>query len=160
MRRSSEPVTLHGPRLHARSSSTKAEADATTETREQLMIKVSFCMRRLPHLSREEFQAYWRDKHPMAVPPEAIPVLGVKRYIQVHTLDTDATELVVGPRTGLEEPLDGIAELWVESLDALKRDWSTDKAKEIVQIFFDDEKNFIDWSRSTILVSEEIVVMP
>ncbi len=124
------------------------------------MIKVSFCMRRLPHLSREEFQTYWRDKHPLAVPPEAIPTLGIKRYIQVHTLDTDARELVVGPRTGLEEPLDGIAELWVESIEALERDWSTGEAEQILQAFFEDEKNFIDWSRSTILVSEEIVVIP
>jgi len=124
------------------------------------MIKISFCMRRLPHLSREEFQTYWRDKHPMAVPPDAIPTLGVKRYIQVHTLDTDLRDLVVGPRTGLEDPLDGVAELWVESLEALERDWSTDRAKEILQAFFADEQNFIDWSRSTILVSEELVVMP
>ena len=124
------------------------------------MIKVSFCMRRLPHLSREEFQTYWRDKHPAAVPPEAIPTLGVRRYIQVHTLDTGARDLVVGPRTGLEEPLDGIAELWVESLEALERDWSTPEAEEILRAFFEDEQNFIDWSRSTILVSEEIVVIP
>ncbi|MDA1266716.1 MAG: hypothetical protein O2816_16675 [Planctomycetota bacterium] len=40
--------------------------------------------------------------------------------------------ICVGPRTGLEDPLDGIAELWVESLEALERDWSTDSAKEIV----------------------------
>ena len=124
------------------------------------MIKVSFCMRRLPHLSREEFQTYWRDKHPMAVPADAITTLGVKRYIQVHTLDTPAREIAIGPRTGLEEPLDGIAELWVESLEALERDWSTDKAKETIRAFFADEQNFIDWSRSTILVSEELVVMP
>ena len=39
--------------------------------------------------------------------------------------------------------------------DALARDWSTEKAKETIQIFFDDEQNFIDWTRSTILVSEE-----
>ena len=103
------------------------------------MIKISFCMRRLPSLSREEFQTYWRDKHPAAVPPEAIPALGVKRYVQVHSLDTPARDLVVGPRTGLEEPYDGVAELWVESLDALERDWSTDEAKRMVQIFFDDE---------------------
>ena len=124
------------------------------------MIKISLRMRRQPHLSREEFQTYWRDKHPVAVPPDAIPTLGVKRYVQVHTLDTDARNLVLGPRTGLEEPLDGIAELWVESIEALDRDWSTDKAKETLQAFFEDEKNFIDWSRSTILVSREIVVIP
>ena len=60
----------------------------------------------------------------------------------------------------LEDELDGIADLWVDSLEAIERDWSTDKAKEILQVFFEDEKNFIDWSRSTILVSEELVVIP
>ena len=63
-------------------------------------------------------------------------------------------------REGLEEPLDGVAELWVESLEALERDWSTEDARRILQAFFEDEKNFIDWSRSTILVSREIVVIP
>ena len=72
----------------------------------------------------------------------------------------DARDLVVGPRTGLVEPFDGVAELWVESEDSLRRDWSTEKAKEILQAFFNDEQNFIDWTRSTILVAEELVVMP
>ena len=124
------------------------------------MIKISFCMRRLPRLSREEFLTYWREKHPAAVPPEAISVLGIKRYIQVHTLETPARDLVVGPRQGLEEPLDGIAELWVESLEALERDWSSEQAEGILRAFFEDEQNFIDWSRSTILVSEELVMIP
>ena len=75
------------------------------------MIKLSYLMRRLPHLSREEFQEYWSEKHPSAVGPEAVPTLGIKRYIQVLTLDTDARDLVIGPRTGLVEPFDGIAEL-------------------------------------------------
>lgn len=124
------------------------------------MIKLSYLMRRLPHLSREEFQKYWSEKHPSAVPHEAIPTLGIKRYVQVLPLDTDVRDVVIGPRTGLVEPFDGIAELWVDSLEALERDWSSDQAKEFVQAFFEDEKNFIDWSRSTILVSEENIVMP
>lgn len=124
------------------------------------MIKLSYLMRRLPHLSSEEFQKYWSEKHPSAVGPEAIPTLGVRRYVQVLTLDTDLRDLVIGPRTGLVEPFDGIAELWVDSLEALERDWSTDQAKEFIQAFFEDEQNFIDWSRSTILVSKENVVMP
>jgi hypothetical protein len=51
-----------------------------------------------------------------------------------------------------------MAELWVDSMEALETNWSTDKAKEYIGIFFEDEQNFIDWSRSTILVSEEINV--
>jgi len=128
--------------------------------RDQEMIKISYLMRRLPHLSLEEFQTYWSEKHPRAAPNDAFSTLGVKRYVQVLPLETDASDLVIGPRTGLVEPFDGIAELWVESIEALQRDWSTEKAKEYISIFFEDEQNFIDWTRSTILVSEEKVVMP
>ena len=124
------------------------------------MIKISYLMRRLSHLTREEFQAYWSEKHPQAAPADAFAILGVKRYVQVLPIESEGLDLVVGPRTDLVEPFDGIAELWVESEDALMRDWSTEKAKEYVQIFFTDEKNFIDWSRSTIVVSREVVVMP
>jgi hypothetical protein len=124
------------------------------------MIKIFYLMRRLPHLSLEDFQSYWSEKHPQAAPEDAFSTLGVKRYIQVLPLETEARDLVIGPRTGLVEPFDGIAELWVESIEALETNWSTEKAKEYIKIFFEDEQNFIDWSRSTILVSKENIVMP
>ena len=122
------------------------------------MIRISYLMRRLPNLSLEEFQAYWSEKHPQAAPEDAFAVLGVKRYVQVLPLETDARDDVIGPRTGLEAPYDGIAELWVDDIEAIKRDFSTEKAKEYIEIFFKDEQNFIDWERSTILVSNERVV--
>ena len=124
------------------------------------MIKISYLMRRLSHLSLEEFQSYWSEKHPQAAPADAFSILGVKRYVQVLPLETEARNLVIGPRTGLVEPFDGMAELWVESIEALESNWSTDKAKEYLEIFFKDEQNFIDWNRSTILVSKENIVMP
>ena len=124
------------------------------------MVKISYLMRRLPHLSLAEFQSYWSETHPQAAPEDAFSTLGIKRYVQVLPLETEARNLVIGPRTGLVEPFDGIAELWVESEEALARDWSTAKAKEYIKIFFKDEQNFIDWTRSTILVSKENIVMP
>ncbi|HBQ49001.1 MAG TPA: EthD family reductase, partial [Hyphomonas atlantica] len=48
------------------------------------MIKLTFCLRRLPHLSREEFQVYWREKHAPLVAKHA-EVLGILRYVQNHT---------------------------------------------------------------------------
>jgi len=123
-----------------------------------IMIRISYLMRRLPGLSLEEFQSYWSEMHPQAAPEDAFSTLGVKRYVQVLLLDTDARDLVVGPRTGLVEPFDGMAELWVDSVEAIERNWSTEKAKGYLEIFFKDEQNFIDWSRSTILVSKEINV--
>ncbi len=115
-------------------------------------------MRRKTGLSREEFQSYWSDRHPQAAPEDAFAVLGVKRYMQVLTIETETRNLVIGPRTELVEEFDGMAELWVDSLQDLETNWSTAKAKQYIEIFFKDEQNFIDWSRSTILVSREINV--
>lgn len=126
----------------------------------KVMLRISYLMRRLPHLTLEEFRSYWSEKHPQAAPEDAFSTLGVKRYVQVLPLKTDSRDLVIGPRTGLVEPFDGIAELWVEDIAALERDWSTEKAKEYIEIFFEDEQNFIDWTRSTILLSKENIVMP
>ena len=50
------------------------------------MVKLIFCLHRRPELSREQFQAYWRDKHAPLVASFA-PVLGIRRYVQCHTLD-------------------------------------------------------------------------
>jgi len=124
------------------------------------MIKITYLMRRLPHLSLEEFQSYWSEKHPQAAPADAFSTLGVQRYVQGLPIESTARDLVIGPRTGLVEPFDGVAELWVESLDSIESDWSTEKAKEYIAIFYQDEQNFVDWSRSTILVSKENIVMP
>ncbi len=124
------------------------------------MIKISYLMRRLPHLSLEEFQSRWSEEHPQCAPEDAFSTMGVKRYVQVLPLETEARSLVIGPRTGLVEPFDGIAELYVESIDALESIWSTEKVKEYIEIFFKDEQNFVDWTRSTILVSNENIVMP
>lgn len=123
------------------------------------MIKISYLMRRLPNLSRDEFQSYWSEKHPSAAPADAFSVLGVKRYVQVLPMENEARNLVIGPRAGLIENFDGVAELWVDSIESIESDWSTEKAKEYIGIFFKDEQNFIDWSRSTILVSKENIVM-
>lgn len=123
------------------------------------MIKISYLMRRLPHLSLDEFQVYWSENHPRAAPEDAFSTLGVKRYVQTLPIETEARELVIGPRTGLIEPFDGVAELWVESVAAIESDWSTEKAREYLKIFFEDEQNFIDWTRSTILVSREVAVI-
>ena len=99
------------------------------------MIKISYLMRRQPQLSRDAFQAYWSEKHPQAAPADAFQALGVKRYVQVLPIESSGRDLVVGPRTGLVEPFDGIAELWVESEEALLRDWSHGESQRVREDF-------------------------
>ena len=55
------------------------------------MVKLVFCLTRLPHLSREEFQRHWRERHGPHV-RESAKALGIRRYVQVHTLATPVND--------------------------------------------------------------------
>jgi uncharacterized protein (TIGR02118 family) len=74
------------------------------------MLKLSFCLHRLPGLSREEFQRYWRESHAPLVRRHAA-ALGIERYVQVHAAHDELSELLRASRSA-PEPYDGVAELW------------------------------------------------
>lgn len=126
---------------------------------EDPLIKLCFCMRRLPHLTREEFRTYWRRVHPRAAGPEAARALGMRKYVQLHALPEDVNRRVASSRPGLEPEFDGIAEVWLDSLEAYERAWASPEGEATMKRLLDDERNFIDWSRSTIFLAEEIVLI-
>src|SRR3989442_887671 len=83
------------------------------------MLKLVFPLRRLPTLSREEFQRYWYETHGPLVRRYA-KALRIRRYVQLHTLD-DPINAALQASRGAEEPYDGVAELWWESREDLER---------------------------------------
>jgi uncharacterized protein (TIGR02118 family) len=121
------------------------------------MIKLVFCVKRLPHLSREEFQRYWREQHAPLV-REAASALGVRRYVQLHTLTSPVNEGLRRGRGGPEE-FDGVAELWFESLEALAAAGATPEGRAAGRRLLEDERRFIDLARSPVWVAEEYAVV-
>jgi uncharacterized protein (TIGR02118 family) len=120
------------------------------------MVKMIFALRRLPHLSREEFQRYWLEKHgPLA--QEKLPILRCKRYIQHHTIKTDFDELLKVTRGFTVEPFDGFVECWWESVEDLYEAFSTPEGAKAQEELFNDEKKFIDGERSPMWFAEEHV---
>lgn len=117
------------------------------------MIKLVFCLRRLPHLSFEEFQRYWLENHGPLVRGHA-SALRIKRYIQVHTLDSPLNEAMRANR-GAQEPFDGVAELWWDSVEDLVAGTSSAEGRAASRELFEDERKFIDFSRSALCVGEE-----
>jgi len=112
------------------------------------MLKLVYCLRRQPHLSRAEFQAYWRTVHGTLV-AERAAALGIRRYVQSHTLDDPAHASLIASR-GSAEPYDGIAELWLAAAA------STDpQARHAALALLDDERRFIDLARSCLFVTAE-----
>lgn len=122
------------------------------------MIKLVYCLRRLPELSRQEFQSYWRETHGPLV-RERAEKLGIRRYVQVHTLDSPMNEALAASRETEEDPFDGVAELWWDDAQAMGALASTDEGRAAARELLEDERNFIDFGRSVIFVAEENVVV-
>ena len=120
------------------------------------MIKLVYCLRRQPHLSREEFQRYWRETHGPLVRARA-GTLNIRRYIQVHTLDGQLNEVLRASRGCADEAFDGVAELWWDGAETLGSANATEEGRKAGRELLEDERNFIDFERSVIFVAEEHV---
>lgn len=104
------------------------------------MIKAITFVKRKPDMSVEDFQAYWRNKHPEVV----VRLPGLRRYVQSHAL-------LSGYRKG-DLPWDGIAEVWMDDTESFRRLAGTSEY-EAVQA---DEKEFI--GRSAVLLVDDVLV--
>lgn len=120
------------------------------------MIRLNFALHRQKQLSREEFQRYWRETHGPLVASVARK-LGIRRYLQTHTVDDPLYDSLRSARTGMHEPFDGIACLWWDTREALIAAMSTEEGRKAGAMLLADEKNFIDLARSPLWVGQEIV---
>jgi uncharacterized protein (TIGR02118 family) len=123
----------------------------------RLMVKLIFCLHRRPELSREAFQAYWRDKHAPLVASFA-SALGIRRYVQCHTLDESSFAAMTASRGSLPG-YDGVAELWFDSLEQCLAARGPD-ARAAGRALLEDERRFIDLSRSPLFFASELPVHP
>ena len=117
------------------------------------MIKLVYCLRRLPELSRQEFQRYWRENHAPLVKMHS-QTLRIRRYVQVHTSDDPVSEALRATRPG-PEPYDGVAELWYDSAEDMMAGATTPEGRQASRELLEDEKRFIDISQSPIWIATE-----
>jgi uncharacterized protein (TIGR02118 family) len=121
------------------------------------MIKLSFCLRRLPKLSREEFQKYWLETHGPLVRRYA-DVLRIQRYVQTHTLLGDVADALRATRGG-PPGYDGVAELWWKSFEDLAAATATPAGVEAGRILLEDERRFIDLASSPLFFAHEEAII-
>ncbi|MGB7053601.1 MAG: EthD domain-containing protein [Acidimicrobiales bacterium] len=117
-----------------------------------MIVKLVFCVRRKPELTREEFQRYWLDEHGPLVRSlrEAQP--GLRRYVQSHTIEIPASELARASR-GTAEPYDGITEVWIDD-ESLESE-PTPEFIEAGMRLLDDESTFVDFANSSVFFTIE-----
>jgi uncharacterized protein (TIGR02118 family) len=117
------------------------------------MVKLHFCLHRLPHLSRAEFQRYWREQHAPLVARHR-EALRIARYVQLHTADSPANALLRASR-GAPEEYDGVAELWWRSEAELAEATASEAGRRAGQELLEDERRFIDLARSPLWLAVE-----
>jgi uncharacterized protein (TIGR02118 family) len=122
------------------------------------MVKLVFCLVRHPEVDAAEFHRYWREEHAPLVVSHA-EVLGIRRYVQAHTVSPHLNVALATTR-GAPDGYDGVAELWVDSVDALVSAAASPEGAAASQELLADERRFIDHSRSPIFLTEEHSVLP
>jgi uncharacterized protein (TIGR02118 family) len=120
------------------------------------MIKCVFLLRRQPHLTREEFLAYWRTQHAALAKQIAGP-MRMKRYIQLHPLEHPMGKMLADSRGSKVAEWDGITECWWDSFDDMSAVAGT--SEELAAKVLADEQSFVDMSRSEMMFVEENIVI-
>lgn len=119
------------------------------------MIKLSFCLTRKDHLTREQFQDYWINKHAPLV-KSVSKDLKIIKYHQIHCKEfdfLDSTRRVRVPKGALPDEYDGIAEIYWDTWDDLKSLSDDSKARTAGKILLDDETKFINFAKSPLMFS-------
>jgi len=106
------------------------------------MVKALSFFKRRAGMPVEEFQAYWRGRHPDAV--TKLP--GVRRYVQSHTHQA-------AYESG-EPVYDGIAEVWFQNTAAMHVLRGTAELAAVQA----DEARFIDRSTMGLIIADDHVV--
>ena len=120
-----------------------------TTNSDNRLLKVSCLLTRKEGTTHEEFYCYWTEKHtPMLSKPQP-GAPKVHRYVQLHPIVDDVPAL----RTA---SYDGIAEIWFDDLDAAAAMFTSDHYETVVA---EDEKNFLDRSKTVFLYSHENVII-
>jgi uncharacterized protein (TIGR02118 family) len=121
------------------------------------IVKLVFVLRRLPHLSREEFQRYWRETHG-ALAQQLARSIRMCRYVQVHTIEDPLNDALRAPR-GTMEPYDGVAEAWWKDRKDLDMAFATPEGQPAAEEALEDERRFIDLPRCAVWFAKEHVII-
>ena len=109
----------------------------------------------LAQLSPEQFQDHYLNRHAPLVKSYA-DTLGIYRYVQAHTIEDPLNETLRSLR-GTKKPYYVHAE-FIWDFKKMMMPSNQKRGRQAMQEIAEDEKRFIDFSRSAIWVSKEHVV--
>jgi EthD domain len=123
------------------------------------MIKIVFCLRRLPTLSLDEFFQYWLQNHGPLVLRHA-KVLRICRYTQGHSFADARIAPAASARGCQVPPYDGVAEVYWETVEDLLGGASSPEGRAAGRALLEDERRFIDLPNSALFFVREHEIVP
>ena len=81
----------------------------------------------------------------------------LREYVQSHTVDDPANEAMRSVR-GMLPPVDGITEVWWDSLADMQAAHATKEGIASRRILSEDEAKFIDFAKSQVFLTEEHLI--
>ncbi len=119
------------------------------------MLKLIMCVKRHPHLTREEFDHHWCNNHAPLVIKHS-ETLGIRKYIQtVPFANNTAQHALRQTRQSAAVDFDGCAELWWDNLESHLAARKTDEGLKALQELIDDERKFVNLAHSQLWYGEE-----
>ncbi len=123
-----------------------------------MIIKLVGVLRRREDVSPDEFRRYWLEEHGPLV-RSIVEAVGVKRYVQSHTLDTELNAAVASGRAAVE-PFDGLVEVWFEgSPEDMGALLGSEDFQRVNATLIQDESKFIDAARSSFFLTQEHILL-
>jgi hypothetical protein len=119
------------------------------------MIKIVYCIRRKPGLSREEFQERWLNRHGKLV-WERAKAIGMVKYAQNHTIDSALGDACMASRSQAQ-PYDGVMEGWWESDEAAMAAMGSDEGRAAMETLHADEATIMDFDNCRIFTVKELL---
>ena len=104
------------------------------------LVKTIFQLKRKPGMSLGDFRKYWIDVHG----PLVCKLPGLRRYVQCHAVDAAYSYA--------EPKWDGVAQLWVDDVDAMQRMMDS---REFREGSWPDGEKFLDLSLARSFVAQE-----
>jgi hypothetical protein len=118
------------------------------------MVVITFLLRRRADVSPEEFHAYWREQHGPLVASHA-ETLGIRRYVQLHTLDSPLGAAIAAGRDCEDTDWDGVALVSFDREAAIVELASTEAGQVAAAALYEDEQRFLDLERCELFLSED-----
>ena len=115
-------------------------------------IKLTFCLRKRTDWTEEDFYDYWLNSHGPLV-RSFKNALGTWKYSQLHRQPSEMGQALATVR-GAPQAYEGIAEMWWRSRADLEAASASEAGREAGRILLEDEKRFIDLSRSPVWLNE------